>query len=228
MFAIFLSEKLNPFYQNIASVPTVFFTVILAVVVLYWLLAVLGLVEIDVLDFDFSSLSGDTDFEFDAPDLSTSNVLAGLMLKWGLYGVPVTVIVSFIALFGWLICYYLVYFFMGSVPQGALYYATSLVVLIGALHGAVLLTALLIKPLRPLFKKGKQDTLQSIIGQTAVVRTSKVNDTFGEAVLADGGAGLILKVRTSGETEFVKGDRVVLFEYVPSENYYRVIAEVDR
>jgi len=216
---------MDPFYQNIASIPTVFFSIILAVIVLYWLLAVLGMVEIDVLDFDFSGPDGDLEMNIEGADLSTPNVLAGLMLKWGLYGVPVTIIVSFIALFGWLICYYLVHFLMGSVPEGILRYAANIVVLIGALHGGALITALLIKPIRPLFNKTEQGTLQSILGQTAVVRTTKVNDKFGEAVLDDGGAGLILKVRTSSGVEFVKGDRVVLFEYVQAENFYRVVPE---
>ena len=48
MFAILLTEGMDPFYQNIASFPTVFFTFFLLVTVLYWLAAVLGFVEIDV------------------------------------------------------------------------------------------------------------------------------------------------------------------------------------
>jgi len=58
MFAIFLTDNMDPFYQNIASFPTVFFTFFLLVVVLYWLVAVLGLVEIDVLDFDIPDADG--------------------------------------------------------------------------------------------------------------------------------------------------------------------------
>jgi len=52
MFAILLSERMDPFYQNISSFPTAIFTFLLAVVTLYWVVAVLGLVDIDVLDFD--------------------------------------------------------------------------------------------------------------------------------------------------------------------------------
>ncbi len=43
---------MDPFYQNITSFPTVIFTFVLAICVLYWLLAVLGVVDIDVLDID--------------------------------------------------------------------------------------------------------------------------------------------------------------------------------
>jgi len=67
-----------------------------------------------------------------------------------------------------------------------------------------------------------------IIGQTALVRTSRVDDNFGEAVLEDGGAGLILKVRATGSEKFKAGDKVVIFEKIDIENnVYRVISEDD-
>lgn len=222
MFAIFLMEDMDPFYQNIASFPTVFFTFFLAITVLYWLVAVLGFIDIDILDFDLPEADG---MAADADGLSNPDVLAGLMLRFGLHGVPVTVIVSFIALFGWFICYYLVHFFFGYVPSGILRYIAGLPVLFGTLYIAVMITAVVIKPIRPLFKKAQQQTVKRVLGQTAMVRSSRVDNVFGEAVLEDGGAGLILQVRTSGDEKFKQGDRVVLLEYLKEMNVYRVISE---
>ena len=102
MFAILLSEKMDPFYQNIASFPTAFFTFFLVICLLYWLVAVLGFIDLDVLDIDIPDPDGQ--LGVNQTDLSTPDVLAGLMLKPGLYGVPGTIIVSFIALFGWFTC----------------------------------------------------------------------------------------------------------------------------
>ena len=222
MFAIFFMEDMNPFYQNIASFPTVIFTFILAICVLYWLVAVLGFIDIEILDFDLPEADG---MELEADGLSNPDVLAGLMLRFGLHGVPVTVIVSFIALFGWLICYYLVHFLFGYVPSGILRYLAGIPVLLGSFYVAVMVTAVVIKPLRPLFKKAQQQTVKYVLGQTAVVRSSRVDNTFGEAVLEDGGAGLILQVRTTGNESFKRADRVVLLEYMKEMNVYRVISE---
>ena len=223
MFAILLSEKMDPFYQNIASFPTAFFTFFLVICLLYWLVAVLGFVDLDVLDFDIPDVDGE--LGVNQTDLSTPDMLAGLMLKLGLYGVPVTIIVSFIALFGWFICYFIVHFFFGLVPDGLLRYLAGLPVLLGTLYVAVMLTALVIKPIRPLFRKTSQNIVKEVLGQTAIVRTSKVNNSFGEVFLADGGAGLIFKARSTGDEVFNKGDRVVLLEYMEVENVYRVISE---
>lgn len=220
MFAILLSKELDPFYQNIGSFPTVIFTFFLVICVFYWLVAVLGWIDIDILDFDVP----DVDLGVDS-DLTTPNVLAGLMMRLGLNGVPVTVIVSLIALIGWIICYYIVHFLFGLVPDGLLRYLVGLPVFIGCLYIAALITSVLIKPLRPLFKNAQVQAVKHILGQTAVVRTSKIDNDFGEVMLADGGAGLILKARTFGDVSFKKGEKVVLLEYIEADDVYRVISE---
>lgn len=223
MFAILLSEKMDPFYQNIASFPTVFFTFFLVVCLLYWLVAILGWVEIEVLDFDIPDVDGDLGVNTDN-DMGNADALAGLMLKLGLNGVPVTIIISIISLIGWTLCYYIVHFLMPWVPDGLLRYAIGLPIFIGTLYVSALLTAQIIKPLRKLFLEAAP-SVKHIIGQTAVVRTSRVDKGFGEATMEDGGAGLLLKVRATGDETFVKGDRVVLVEYIEKQGIYRVVSE---
>ena len=57
------------------------------------------------------------------------------------------------------------------------------------------------------------------------MRTSRVDENFGEATLDDGGAGLILKVRSAENETFVKGDCVVILERLNNDTIYRVISE---
>ncbi len=221
MFAILLSSEMDPFYQNILSFPTAFFSAVLVFCVLFWLVAILGFLDISFLDIpepDFD-VSGDVD----SP--STVDAVAGIILKLGLNGVPLTVIISLITLFGWFISYYTVHFFYSYVPAGIIYYLVGVFVLLVSLYLSTLLTAQLIKPLRPLFKKMEQDVEKIVLGQTAIVRTSRVDNEFGEATVDDGGAGLILKVRSSGEERYKAGDKVVLIEYYEDLNAFRVVSE---
>jgi len=51
------------------------------------------------------------------------------------------------------------------------------------------------------------------------------NNKFGEAIMNDGGAGLLLSVRTRGSDEFKKGDEVVVIEHIKSNNTYIVISK---
>ncbi len=224
MFAIFLMEDMNPFYENVTSFPTVIFTFFFVLTMLYWLIAMLGLVDLDVLDFDIPEVDSDLNVE---GGLSSADALAGLMLRFGLVGVPVTIIVSIIAIVGWIICYYFVYFLFDYIPEGFLRYLIGIPIFIISLYVAVMITSVVIKPIRVFFSKVEEQasTSKYVVGQIAVVRTSRVDETFGEALLEDGGAGLILKVRACGEHSFKKGDRVVLLEYIKEQNVYRVVSE---
>lgn len=225
MFALFLSKKMDPFYENIFSFPTVVFTVLLLFVLFYWLLAALGLVDLDVLDFASTGVEVDPGAVGDS--LSTLNVMAGLMLKLGLAGVPVTIVASFIILIGWLLSFTATFFLFPLVPDGLLEVLLGIPILLGVSYASAWVSAWLIKPLRPLFLAGQQDVQTQILGQTAVVRTGVVDANFGEAVLDDGGAGLILKVRAFSEETFAHGERVVLLEYVAADNTYLVASHAE-
>jgi len=205
------------FLENITSFPTILFTIPLVVVVLYWFTASMGLVEVDVLDLEV-----DADVNADGGNLDG---LAGLLMKLGLNGVPVTLVLSLIILIAWSVSFLCYHFFLQFMPFDVLRYVIGIGVVVGVLVAGVVITAQLIKPLRPLFKKASAATVKSILGQVAQVRTSRVTASFGEAVLDDQGAGLILKVRCEDEERFKKGDRVVLLEYLSNENAYRVISE---
>lgn len=219
MFAIFFSEKMTPFLENIAAFPTIIFTIVLGVSVLYWAVAVLGLVDIDILnlDMDLADMGGDGGY-------SATDVLAGLLLKFGLQGVPVTIIVSMVSLFGWFFCYYLAYITFSLFSASFFRYLLGIPVFLLSLYLAVMVTGQLIKPIRTLFQKAQHHTEKKVIGQTATVRTSRVDANFGEATLEDGGAGLLLKVRSS-DRQYQKGDRVVLLEHNAQNNTYRVVSE---
>lgn len=217
MFAILLTDKMDGFYSIIVSFPTIIFTVLLIVCVFYWLISFLGLVDIDALDLDADTGSDSS---------GGVNTVAGLAMKLGLNGVPLPIVVTFISLIAWFVSYYATYFASKYLPD-----LIELVARVGifviSLWVAVLLTARIIRPLRAFFKQAEQDTEKKIIGQLAIVRTGRVDENFGEATVADGGAGLMVKVRPYKNETFKRGDRVILLEYLEELNIYKIISEAD-
>ncbi len=219
MFAFLLQEKMFPFYKNISSMPTAFFTVMLVLSFLYWLSAILGMVDMDSLDFDLPDGA-------DAGNISsTAGGLAGLMVKFGLNGIPLVITFSLISLFGWLISFYIIYYFSNIVPDGFIRWLISIPLIVFILILSSIITGFLLKPFRPLFEMREENTVKNILGQTAIVRSKNVDQQFGEVFLNDGGAGLILKVRSRNNEKFKRQDRVVLLEYREAENFYFVISE---
>ena len=85
-----------------------------------------------------------------------------------------------------------------SPPEGILGFIVATVIFLYSLYIAAWITAYAIRPIRRLFDASTAQSSKDLIGQKAIVRTSRVDENFGEAVLEDGGAGLILKVRTTG------------------------------
>ncbi|MDZ7923145.1 MAG: DUF1449 domain-containing protein [Marinagarivorans sp.] len=215
MFMFLFSEGMAPFYRIISSFPTVFFTFLLALCLIFWLIAILGVIDIDVLDLPDTS----------ADSSGMVNGAAGLLMKLGLNGVPLTVSLSLIAIFGWAISYNTTYFSNTESYLLLMRWVANIGIFVIALIGSIFLTALVLKPVRSLFNKMSADFSKNIIGQIAIVRTSRVDTRFGEAVCQDGGAGLTLKVRAYEGVQFKKNDRVVLLEYIESENAYRIISE---
>lgn len=222
MFAIFLTEAMDPFYKNISSFPTLIFTILLLLCTFYWLLAVVGVVDLDFLDLNVPESDLDV-----SQGHSGAGVLGGLLIRLGLNGVPLPVVVSLLTLFGWFISYYAVHFLGFLMPNLLMRLIVGLPILIGSTYLAALITSLILKPLRPIFESSNQQVEKNIIGMTAIVRTAKVDQKFGEATVEDGGAGLIVKIRTYDDEVFERDDRVVLLEYLVAEHAYRVIAETE-
>lgn len=204
------------FLQVALSFPTVLFSVLFCLVFIYWLVVALGGVEIDLLDVSMdSSLDGAGQVEG----------VAGLLSKLKLNDVPVTVVVTLLTISGWLISYLVEVWLLQYLPLGVLRFPLGLIVAIGALVLAVPVCAAICRPLRPLFRKAEATSSKTVLGQVALVRSGKVTLQHGEAVLEDGGAGLILRVRADEAQGFKRGDRVVLLEYLAAEHAYRVISE---
>src|SRR5690606_10199166 len=97
-------------------------------------------------------------------------------------------------------------------------------VVLAAFFIATPFTALLLAPLRRLFAKTVAPDSVSFLNPVAIVGTPEVTLQHGQAMLDDGGAGLILQVRAEAG-QFRRGDRVVLVDYVDAQNAYRVIAD---
>ncbi|WP_304639431.1 OB-fold-containig protein [Pseudomonas sp.] len=207
---------MNLFLQTALSFPVVLLSALLCLAILYWIVVALGLVDIDLLDFNLDGAES---------GFSNAEGLGGLLLKLGFRDVPVTLLFTLLTFFAWLFAYFIELLALRFVPLGWLRYPVGLAVLVGCVMLALPLVRIVSAPLRPLFRKFNSDTTRSVLGQTAVVRSGRVTTSNGEALLENGGAGLILRIRAEESLGFKRGDRVVLLEYLQAEHAYRVISE---
>ncbi|MCG8312798.1 MAG: hypothetical protein MI976_06230 [Pseudomonadales bacterium] len=177
---------------------------------LYWLLAIAGLLDLDMFDLDID-LDADIDLEG----------FAGLMVTLGLTGVPFTLVLTLLFAFSWLICYFVVHFFFFWGDTKILNILIGSGVVLGSFAVSIPITAKIIKPLRPFFRSlHNLEVKKIVVGKNCVVRTTRVDERFGEANIQVDGADLIIKVRSNPENALKKGDSALVIEHDKEKNLY--------
>lgn len=186
----------------ILAFPTVIFTILLGVVTLYWIFVILGAVDLDLLD---ASLDVDGDGDLDAEgDGGFAGVWAGL----GLSGVPMTLSISLLVLASWAFCL-VAMDLLGAGTAGWLASGVALLCVVPAL----LLTRLLVRPLRRFFVSHPAVDHKFLLGKICTISTLRVDERYGQAEIEDGGAGLLIQVRASESHQLQRGDRALIFDY---------------
>ncbi|MBI6528118.1 DUF1449 family protein [Proteus vulgaris] len=204
---------MNLFFQNSLAFPSIIFSALLIIIFFYWLCAAFGLLDIDLFNID-------SELDVDATGF------AGWLTKLGLAGIPVTIILTFFTLIGWFISYFTNYWIISTIETDFIHYLVGFVALIIISFISLNLTAVCLKPIRKkLMSRNKPKSVHQLIGKLAIIRSANVAENKGEAVLEDGGAGLILQVRAPEQENIKRGDNVIIISYDASTHSYQVVTE---
>ena len=242
------------------SFPSVVYTVLLGVVLVYWLFVVVGAVHLGegsdgALDgFDpeaalgagkgalegaakgalqghldgMAESAGDIADAGDAgdggdADANDGSSIALLVNALHLRSVPATTILSLIITFSWLVCTIGMQVVSRYLPSFV--WLPWLLLLCSPLL-ALPLTSIAARPLAKVFKHRQATSRGDLIGKTCVVRTGTVTGTFGEALLEDGGAGLVVRVRVDRDLVVKRGDQMLIVDW-DSEHESFLVEPVD-
>jgi len=157
----------------------------------------------------------------DGGDADESSVLGAIVNALHLRSVPATAILSLIVTFSWMTCAILMQVVSRDMPHG-LGFVLRWVVLFVAPVIALPLTMLASRPLAKVFKHQQPTSRRDLIGKTCIVRTGSVTGTFGEALLEDGGAGLVVRVRVDRELPVKRGDQMLIVDYDEAKESFLV------
>lgn len=212
---------MDEFLINITQFPTAIYTTLLIVVLGYWLIALLG-----NFDFDAFDVGVDIDLELEG-DGSEAGKMTGLLSTLGLTGVPITIVLTFLVLNAWFISYF-VSFFIPEFPSliSLLKTLIDVGIAIGSFMFSIIITNIMIRPLKNIFKKLNQEPIsKSLLGTSCRIRSSRADSSFGEAECLHEGASLIIKVRATGNNKFSTGDKVVAIEHNKDNDTFTIVSE---
>jgi len=205
---------------NLAISPQVLpLTILLVPVALYWLLNVLGAVDLDFLDVDLDTHAG---HPHDAHHDSSSHDswFHGALRFVNATDVPVMIVLSVLVILLW----------AGSMIGNLWFNAqqsgmTGGIIAVAAFFAAVILTRFVVAPMKPFFRLIRADDEKHppVIGRTGTVRTAWVDERSGQVEIEMQGAPLLLNARVAtGTFSLPKNTEVIVISHNPESGVYTV------
>jgi len=179
------------------------FTLLLLMVILYWIIVILGVLDVDLFQIDVSDFDADVDVNGAGASLS------GSVLHFFHVGeVPVMVLFSLLVLSLW----------AGSVLGNYYYNPESLPsrafgILVVNVVVALVVVKALGAPLKPFYAMFNRDynAPKPVMGSLCRITTTQVTPTdMGQAEVRTKGAPILLNVLSKQDYRFAKGDEAVV------------------
>ncbi len=199
-------------------------TVVLGLLLAYWLLTVLGIFGSD------GGVEADADVDLDVDAGVDGDIGAGghggeiggvgMLRFFGLGDVPAMVMLTVLVMSMWVIAILSNYVLNpgGSVLVALLLAVPNFVVSLFVMKYAVM-------PLKPLYRKMREDAdaPEPVVGRTGTVRSSEVTEAFGQVEVPTRGTPLYVHARTAGGDEVLrKGDEALIYKFVKETGVYLV------
>ncbi len=198
------------------------FTVLLGLIVIYWLLVALGALDVHLLSDFHSDASVDSDLNTDGGLHHNGDHgfhgLTKILHFVGVGDVPVMVIVSVLGLSMWMGSMIANFYLTG----GSQLYALAL--LVPNFLISVVVTRYVTMPLRPLFRTLGKDrgAGEEVLGRVCQIVTSEATPTFGQAEITRRGAPVIINVRTLEDSVLSKGARAAVVRSDADKGVYYI------
>lgn len=212
-------------YQAAFSPVNIAYSILLIFILLYWIVVLLGIIDLDALDFDVGGDVGldvggglDVDAGVDvdgdlAPDVGVAGGFS--MLTFLNVGeVPLMFYASIVGLSMWVVSIQLnAYLANDRLWVAALLFIPNLVF-------SLLLAKFLVLPAKRL--RTRPDPLTQLEGKMCLVKSSEVTERYGQCEIATGESPLLLNTRTQNGEKLIKGDAAEVVKYMRQQNVYIV------
>ena len=211
------------------------YTILLLVIILYWITVFIGIFSLDSFDVDVDTdidvdvdvdvdVDADIDADVDADADVSGNTGGG---GWFLYTlaffnigkVPFMLFMSFLTLFIWTAGLLVNHYIGHNSPLfGALIFVPNILV-------GLFVTKLITTPLKAVFKDHQNEFESSgdIMGKICALTTSVDDKSVGQArIPSETGAPLIIRVRANEGHQMAKGDKGLIIDYEETKKLYTI------
>lgn len=228
------------FLEALLGFPAVVYTVLLGAAMLYWAAVLVGAIDLDDDGGGAEHVGGDHADGFDHAggdhadagdhdggdgDLDVGDHDGGLLSLLGTFElrrIPLTVRVSLVVIFGWLVSV-LGWITLAPVwPAAAPAWALRALLTLASVVLGIRFAGWAARPLVPVFTPKSAISQHDLAGRDAEVTTGRVDARFGQVLVHDGGAGLLVDARYDGANPLRKGARVLVTHWDPDRKVVNV------
>ncbi|QYF95294.1 ubiquinone biosynthesis protein [Massilia sp. PAMC28688] len=199
-------------WQLLGSFPTAIPTVLLAVLLIYWLLSLVGLADMgEAIDIDAGHADG-----------AGIHTLAGYLVALGLGGVPLSVAASVLVFFTWLGTALMHQYLLAWLPWDWPRYLAGTAVLLLAAALSLPIAARLLRPMRGLFVRHAAAGNASLVGRDCRVVTQTVDARFGRAEVQGQGSSINIRIWAREPNTLSRHSRAIIVAYDEASGQFEV------
>lgn len=198
-----MSELMNNALKGVNIIPTV----LLGLVLLYWITVIIGVFDFDLFELDF-------DVDVDA------DVFQGILVFLNLRDIPFMVFFSILSFIFWILSMML--YRLPITPGGFI----NGLILIPIFIVSLLVTKVITKPLKKLFKKDYEDISPDggVVGQLVTLITNIGGGRLGQGEIKRDGASLLINVKAEKDDDiFIKNEIAYVYRKDDDKNIYYII-----
>lgn len=236
---------MNEFLSAILSFPTVFFTVLLLVIILYWLMVIMGAVGADVFHVGEAAggavegkiegvvggavegkiegvVSGSVEGHVEgATELDGAEGGGGFLAMLGFGKVPATLVISSLVLWSWVLC------LLGArigADAGMPGWSVQVLVPIAAVFFGGLLTGVLVRTIARFIVQQVPLRHVDLVGKLCTITTGRVDADFGQGLITEHGVDLTVNVRCDPPNSLRRNAQAVIVGYDAHHHFFSVEA----
>ncbi|WP_258101156.1 OB-fold-containig protein [Marinoscillum pacificum] len=194
-----MKELLEFAFSGVNIIPTCLFIFVLV----YWLIVILGVLDIDSVDVDV--------------DLDV-NGFASVLAFFNLDQLPLMIFLTFYVIPLWVVT------LIGNDLLGFNSFLTGLIVFTPSMIVCLFVAKFLTIPFALFFKKIKSETeaVENIVGSICVAKLPITADRKSQAEINVGGTSILINVKTKEGLVIEKGQTALVIDHVQSGNFYYV------
>ena len=204
-------ELLEFAFQGINLFPTI----LLIFVILYWLIVILGVIDIDSIDFD---LDGDLDVDADLDGDIELGGLSSVLSFFNIGQMPLMIFVTFFTLPFWAITL-LANDFFGTSSS-----VLGFLLLFGGILVSLFVAKFLTTPIAKFYMKVRENTeaIKDIVGQICTAKLPVGSDKSSQAEIKINGTSVLINARTQDGNTVAKGETALVISFQEDQNFYYI------